>query len=257
MGERGPIFPAFPIHGVGRYDASMMVGAWERALVASWLPERLELMDSGLTGGEEHPVVFAFGTQEAVHSNIAPPLTMSYEEFIVVIPFVRFKGDGYDYEGPYSFMPRLYLDELLPTLLGWLYGYDKQLARVRDGEVYRVHTATLDRPIIQGKFRANGSPEPVESLPGFDAIRAIFEQPLVGQWALGPYVSSFLRFDLSDATGQVASGEVDVRQEFLDGLSVGRRGYDPLSAGALGGFRMSVPWTLTAPAWPSRVKAGG
>jgi hypothetical protein len=255
MGETGPKFPAFPIHGVGTYDANMMVAGWDRALVASWLPERLELMSSGITGADTHPVVFAFGHQEAVHANLAPPLQMSYREFIVVVPFVRFKGASYDYDGPYAFMPRLYLDEVVPTMLGWLYGYDKQLARVRGDDFYRVHTATLDRPIIQGRFREDTSPErPILELPGFEAIRAIFEQPLVGQWAIGPYVSSFLRFGLADALGRAASGDVDVRQEFLGGLEVGRTAYDPLREGALGGFRMRVPWTLTAPAWPSQVE---
>ena len=120
--------------GEGDYRALMLTVAMPTADVERLLPVGLSLGRQNLTATGTHPMVFAFGNQSNVHPHFPFPkvFDLTYLEFIHTIPFVvqcepTAEDKPPSCHGPFLFSPRLYLDQLAPTALGWAYGLAKHV----------------------------------------------------------------------------------------------------------------------------------
>jgi hypothetical protein len=212
------------------------------------LPEGLVLGPQSLFPPGQHPALFLFGHHQGVRPNILHVLGMDYLEFLIAIPHVQWKTATNPYRGPFAFMPRLYLDRLLPVLGGWLYGYAKRRARIRaDERTYEVRSLLGNSPLITGRFTPRGNPGPLSAFPNFAELAELFQQPFVAQTLLGFFCCSHQDFELDQATMQALEADVDVATAFLPGLPTGSRHFSGIDQVPRGAFRIRVPWTLPPP----------
>lgn len=221
-------------------------------VVLGLLPHGLELGDQSLTPPGTHPVILWFQTMLRAHMSIPTLLpNMTYLEHILGIPFAYVTRGPITARtpGPYLFMARLYLDNLLATVGGVLYwGFAKQMA---DLSVTR-DAFTVDRRgerLISLQFEAKGDYAPADRFPHFEPVRQIMTQPLVSQvpLALGPF------FACSDFDRQVEEGKmrplstvVEIDEQFVAGLPCGRfpaHGRAPgIDVSPLGSYEIRCPW---------------
>ena len=192
-----------------------------------------------------------FGHQRDVRPNVVPYFGMTYHEFIFAIPFVQWRQERHApaYRGPFAYMPRLYLDKLWPTVLGYMYGYPKTLARIHQSEQggYRVRDLVLDRPLIRATFRPEGESAPPAAFEHFEAIRSIFKIPIIAKLEATPYLCSRMTFHLDEATLRSAPCTVELQDAILPGVLPDTRASRGLADQALGSFELRVPWELTLP----------
>lgn len=241
-------FPKYPAQGQGFYSTNAVVWPFPEEVISPLLPGRLELAPQTLTQESTHPVIMFFGHQTDVRPDFLPFGGMDYNEFIIAIPFVQWRdASAYAYRGPFAYMPRLFLDRVFATLLGYMYGYPKLLARIHGGHAYRVHDLLLDRPLIRGDFTAHGDQKPISDFPNFEALRPIFEIPFVGKLDVTPYICSKMTFKLDDALIRSCESSVELQYEFLPGILPDTRVSEGLAHEPLGSFQIDVPWELTLP----------
>ena len=243
-----PVYPKSPAKGTGDYATHVVTWPFPAETLAALLPRGLELAPQTLTPSTTHPALLLFGRHSHVRPNFLPFGGMNYHEFILVIPYVQWRdASRFDYRGPFAFMPRLYLDQLFATLVGYAYGYPKLLARIQSGSTYSVHDLVLDRPLLRGDFAAYGTPVPVDSFPNFAPMRPIFEMPFVGKLDTSPYICSKMTFHLDEALARPCEARVELLYEFLPGLYPDSRVSEGIDVTPLGAFEMNVPWNLTVP----------
>ncbi len=241
-------YPRYPSKGEGLYSSHVVIWPFPNEVISSLLPDRLELAPQTMTGDATHPVMMLFGRHAHVRPDFIPFGGMNYYEFILAIPFVQWKdASAYKFRGPFAFMPRLYLDKVFATLLGYMYGYPKLMARIQGGNAYRVHELLLDRPLIRGDFTDHGDQQPVSAFPNFENVRAIFEIPFVGKLDASPYICSKMTFHLDDALIRSCEARVELQYEFLPGLLPDTRVSRGLAHEPFGAFQLDVPWDLTLP----------
>jgi hypothetical protein len=250
MSERcEPVIPDFPIHAEGFYRTWVVVLPYPRASLVEMMPGRLELAPQTMTPAETHPLVLLFGHHFDVRPNFLPFGGMTYHELVTAIPFVRWRDAGRDdYRGPFAYLPRLFLDEVLPTALGYLYAYPKEIARIHGGRRYTIRSLVKDRSILSGTFTPHGAERAPADEPNFEDVRPIFEMPFVGRYApLGPYACSNLDFELERGELRPCTARVRIERPYLPGLSAGSYRLDGIDEAPLGAFELAVPWTLTPP----------
>jgi hypothetical protein len=258
---------------VGEWAAQVVTVSLPRATVEQliahepYLGPELELLHQHLTPAGTHPVMFTFGTHYRARmtwpSMALPPLT--YDELAVLVPFVgprrRWPGGGHLI--PRTFMPRLFLNQFLPTLGGWLYwGFNKTLARISyaDGDTlyphrYDVRSLAAGAPLATLRWRVD--PEqayhPALQMPEFHAMLEIYEQALSGQipGTVGPILgySPWRKF-WSMGWVRPILAELQILAPFVNGLDVGRYTCEQLGPrNVLGAYQLHVPWALSLPRW--------
>ena len=175
-----------------------------------------------------------------------------------LVPYTRWSDPGRAaYQGPWAYMPLLYLDELFPILLGrFPYGFHKKPAGITSGPYYEVRSLMRrGMPRLRAEFTPRGPEASPLELVHFDAWRPIFEQPLLGEYAgVEVFVCSRLVFDLLGAKARACAAEVDLVESILPGLEPGLFEVEGLDVQALGGMWFDADWTLTAPFFPSQVR---
>src|SRR5262249_47177332 len=145
------------------------------------------------------------------------------------------------------YLPRLFLDHWLPVLLGWLCGLAKRRARITETkESYPVSSLFENAPLIYGSFQPRGKLGLPEQFPYFEALREVFEMPLVTHTPFGFLCLNF-QWDLEAAQMQAIKTEVSIASEFLPGLPLGRFRLDGIDEKPMGSFRLDVPWKLSRP----------
>jgi Acetoacetate decarboxylase (ADC) len=251
--ERKLLLPRSKLDMKGIYGACVVTWSLKTEIVNQILPRMLELAPQDWTAPGLHPVLFMFGRQSNVRPNFVPVPGLFYEELIVAIPYIQWRDDRYAYRGPYVYPPRLYLDHLLPTLLGWIPGYPKRLARIRAEEhTFQVSHLFRDQPVIHARFSSKGEPRPMGDFPLFSATAAMLGQPILGKaFLVGPFVGTFLNFELERALIQPADAELWIDRQFLGGLPVGKIQTPGIDEVPLGAFRFIVPWNVGPPFMPS------
>lgn len=206
-----------------------------------------------------HPVLFMFGRHEGVHPVILPIRGGVYHEMITAVPFLEYAKAGRGpYRGEYAFMPRLYLDDWIFVMLGWVYGYDKVRARISDTPAgYRVATLGAGVPIVSGRFEPRGNAGPVSEFPNFAAVAPSFEEPFLGQYGFGPIVCSVMTFELEKAVLRPVEAWITVEKPYLSGMPIGEFRVPDIDASPRGAFHIEVPWTLSWPMPCGCLPAGG
>ncbi len=195
--------------------------------VRDLLPHGLVLGAQTLTPPGTHPVVLFFHDLFRAHMNIPNLLpSMTYREQVVGIPFSYVSPSIAGSSGPFFFMPRLWLDNVLATVGGLLWwGFAKKLARI---------TVTADRytvveesghPLISLDFEPVGEPEPLSQFPHFEPLRQLMDQPLVSQLpaAMGPlFACSDFAKNWHTARVRPLRSAVHIARAFVPGLPCGR-----------------------------------
>jgi hypothetical protein len=255
--KRELLLPRSKLDMEGTYDADVVTWPMKIEIVTQMLSRGLELGPQNWTAPGLHPVLFMFGRQVNVRPNFVPIHGMIYDELIVAIPYVQWDDNRYAYRGPYVCSPRLYLDRLLPTLLGRLVGYPKRVAHTRADEgTFQVRDLRHNSSLIRGSFFSRGRAGKMGDFPLFGATAALLRQPILGRALLvGPYLGTFLNFELDKALIQAVGAELWIERPFLRGLQVGSHQAPGVDEVALGAFRFIVPWRMGPPFEPSSPKA--
>ncbi len=245
-GIGGVSFPATPLYGKGIYRTRAIVLRLPAAAVAAMLPAGLSLATADASG--THPVLLFFGTQSDVRANLWPFPGWTYHETVIGIPDVQALDATLAYQGPFAFMPRLWLDKLAPVLAGVLgYGYAKQLARIETSpHRYTVH----DRagPLLaDAQFAPAGPAGKPDHFSGWGGIERLLDQPLLAEPARGIQIGSVLSFRTQtlkrvqplSATVTLAPGAVP----HFTGGTFTAAGLD----GETAAFEMESHWRITPP----------
>ncbi len=252
---------ADPSQGVGTIDSRVVVIALPIETVRKLLPLGLELAPQPLTFPDKHPVFLMFSHDhfEAWFGD------MDYNEMMVGVPYVQRSAAHVANRGPFIYMPRLYLDDETPKVLGnLLYGFEKQMGAIaNDADQYRVTTPDTGRLIAAASFREGGEEQPPSAYPHFDAVRQVFDMPTVSQALrivdpdafderefVSPFLCSTITYDFSDtkATIQPLTAEVQLTEELTPpGLPTTAFSVPSLAHEVLGAFRLKCPQVVSLP----------
>ncbi len=205
-----------------------------------------------------HPVILFFHDMFRAHMSVPTLLpNMTYREHSIGVPFSFVSPGGLTpgKPGPYYFMPRLDLDNVLATLGGLAFwGFAKHLARVTVTEnSYAVSTAAGE-PLTTLTWTLSGVHRPVAEEKHFEPVRQMLSQPIISMVpaALGPF------FILSDfdkawdvATVRPMSAVVEVHCDYVPGYTSGRypaEGSLPgIDTSVIGAYELRAPWLLSLP----------
>lgn len=251
------------IGAVGTYRSDCAVVSLPLDDVRGMLPRGVAPGAQTLSPPGEHPVLFMFGRHSGVRPVFLPVRGGSYHEMITAVPFLDYPRAsegraGGEYRGPYAFMPRLYLDSWIFVMLGWLYGYDKVRARIRETPgAYRVAALASGRAIVSGRFDPRGEPGPVSAFPNFVPVEPAFRQPFLGKLFFGPILCSIMTFELEKAVLRPIEACIEIEDSYLRGMPKREFRVPGIDASPLGAFRIEVPWTLSYPMACSCLPAAG
>jgi len=249
------LFPEHSVDVVGEYSAAVVPWPMKSEAVQAMLPRELELGPQSLTPPGQHPVLWVFGRQRSVRPNFLKVRGMRYSEFIVAIPYVQWVSTANAYRGPFTFLPRLYLDHPFPVILGILFGLAKRWCRFRQDEYSDCLSALCgNSSIVRGRFTPHGPVLTPTQFPLFAGLRPAFEQPLIDKPMLGPLLGAYFDWELDRASMQALDAEVEIQKAFLPGLTKENYEVKGINQVPLGAFRFLVPWTVTLPFLPSALR---
>ena len=248
---------ALPPAQVGIYFTSAVVLALPDKTARHLLVPGLELGPQNLTPAGTHPLLCMFGYQRDVRPPIHIFPGMDYLEFIAALPWIHWREAASPCGRPFVFMPRLYLNRFLPTVLGWVCGYAKQLARLHMRKtVYHVRSLFTPGRLITGSFTLRGNPAPPAEFQFFPPIQEVFRQRFIGQGPLGRFVCTEFNFNFQEAKMQAIAAEGDITNECLPGLPAQGYQVPGIDEDPLGAFQLHVRWELTPPFDCSLLEAG-
>ncbi len=267
--------PNNPFNLVNLYGTGTLRGvtvAMPAAQVLRLLPAGLELGPQSVTPPGTHPVILSFNSMFRAVMSVPTLLpTLTYQEFTVGVPFTMLRPGALgramgallgrsdsQAQGPYYYMPRLFLDSVLATLGGMMFwGYAKKLARFKLSEGRYAIDAENGAPQIALDWEAEGEPQPLAAFPHFDPVREMLAQSVVSQMpaALGPiFVLSQFNKDWRQATLRPLRTSVRIEAEFLPGLGATTLPADGRAPGiadsVLGSYELNAPWILGMPHAP-------
>ncbi len=234
---------------VGRYRAACAVVSLDRAEAASLLTSNCTLDPAQpLTPEGRHPAIILLGSHRDVGFKALPFIRVNYHEALVSIPWVLPSGD--DGHGPFAHVCRLWLNQLLPVIGGWFFGFPKRWNPIEDpAGGYRVSRLVGKGTLIEAAFRDAGDSAAPSSFPHFAAVRPIFEQAFLQRFLLvGPTCYLQMNFHLEKATLQPIEASIVIARGVSGALPAGSYDVAPITQQPLGAFRLELPWTLT---WPS------
>jgi len=263
------------------YQAMKLVGQWSvygvtivlpREDVEWMLPDALELGAQDLTPPNTHPVTLYFGNVRDAHMTFprAFPPDMTYFEQVVGVPFVYSRRPlcGGRVRGPFFYMPRLFLTNLLATLGGiLLWGFPKKLVSVLEstndagtGGSYAVCPPRGGDEILGVQWAATGPFRPVSEAPSFQRQLEIMTQPLVSRQPLsvGPLVSCS-DFDKiwQEAELRPLHTKTSIRDAFVPGLAPGQYSSQGIDQTPMGAFQLRARWELSLPYCCGKGRAPG
>jgi hypothetical protein len=227
-------------------------------LVRDFLPRGLDLATQNVTRAGTHPVVLLFDDMFRVQLSV-PTLfpNMTYHEHSVGVPYCYLSG-GYNtsgFQGPFYFMPKLYLDDWCAILGGRLFwGFPKEMASF---------TVTADRYTVTSlggqrlaSFRWKDGPggfQPLQQFGFFKPTQAMLSQPLISlvPFSMGPFfVVSKLERLWSVAMLNPVAATLDVEVAYVQGYQCGHSSAAGIDSSVLGSYEIRVPWRLSM-AYPS------
>jgi len=251
-------FSAINLHGDGTMRGVTLALPSDR--VRDLLPAGLELGAQDVTPPGTHPVILFFHDLFRGQMNIPTLLpSLTYHEHSMGVPFAYLSRESITpgYTGPYYFMPRLYLDNMIATLGGNLFwGFTKQMAAIQvTAGRYTISDSGGQRlTSLSWDTERAGVHRPVGDWPHFGPIRQMLDQPLISMVpaTLGPFfiLSDFDKnWDVATVRPMQTAVEVDV--EFVTGYPTGRypaSGWSPgIDESVLGSYELRSPWRLSLP----------
>ncbi len=255
MSAKGHRVPNPPrgFHASGYYTCPCLSVPVAAETVRTWLPDKLELAPQTLTAEGTHPITLLMGEERDVYPSPPRWPRLGYQEFAVVVPFVRWREPAGYYPGPFLFTPHLFIDKRLPIALGrYLFGFAKARARMRFNlEGVRIEDPVDGAPLFEARFEVH------EREPGLAARRTIerlLQQPSISEQRPGRFVCSGFNWNLDAARVRPMTARVKAFQPFLPGLDevLPReevRGMEDLASGFA--YVLETRWTLTPPRSPA------
>ena len=190
-----------PYDGVGSYGTVVAFVQQKRDLVAQCLPPELMLEQTGQAPSATHPLAITFGQQNDVRAISNPPsMGLQYLESVIIIPGVYLRPEAAlkkfqkivtvgkrAYLGPFNYMPRLYLDQLLPTIVGWSLAYPKHWGRITSTETsLTASTLLTGSPHYEAQItRGEMLPERADKYPILSEWLPLLNAPIVSRTIFG------------------------------------------------------------------------
>jgi len=246
------------LYGIAKFSGTYVSVNVEKTLVEQWLPPALELDRQWLTAEERHhPVMLFFTRYHDFHLANARIVRLSdYKECALSIPYTRWKEDKQPYRGPFVFPATLFLNRLLPTVMGrLLYGLPKHVASIESSETtYSVKRGNTQ--LVQAEFTPteNGEFESPSQFPLFDKYApSLMQQPLVGRVIDGLYRCSVLDPQVTDMTIRPVEAKLHIAAEFAPGWKNLDLVTPRIDQSALGAFQFETTARFSLPMSPYSV----
>ncbi len=197
-----------------------------------------------------------FGYTQHLHCVWFPFRGFGYLEFAAAIPNLRLYKAKKGCNGPFVYVPVLYLQQLYPTLLGWIVGYNKKLRHMDTGmSRYSIRMERGGPEIVHAEFAPSAPVVAPHLGNNFHHWKMLCEQPQVNRFF--GHTLLFLHYHLAWPNGivQPVNASVDVLQDDgIPGLPPGHYSWRGINIGESvgnrppeGAFRVSAPFELLAP----------
>jgi hypothetical protein len=238
------------LYMIGHYKVHIVVHHFPLDLLRTWLPPELEPMPQRFSPEGTHPVNLLFGVESEVEVNWTKMLPgVGYNEFGMVIPFIRWKEAKYAYNGPFLFTPIIFVDKDLISFGGEVvYGFPKRIANF---SISDTSYAVLDNSWPSDYVRT--SVETTNNACSDDARRSItnlLQQPSVSQKADGSWSSSGFWWNLDTGTMVDANMKGNIIRYLLPGVPDGTRAFEGTGTADFkqgAGYQLVTDWSLTLP----------
>lgn len=243
---------AEPLYGTcnGRFSFTPI----KSSMASSLLPSDLELAPQSYTPEGLHPVLFMFNDTK-LHTNVFLEkiakdnhleLNLHYNEFIVMLPYVQFKEEKYNEDGPFCFLPVLYLDSLLAVLGGRIFWeFNKELAHfTTDKPIYKISHELFGPTYFTSEFSDTDTRILGSSLENFVAITPILRLPVLEHGIIG-YMKSIYKVEYENAF--ISPFSLKLTNESCKFLPKGNLQSPKITNSVMGCFKMTYNWSLTYP----------
>ena len=248
--QRFSLLQKYPLKG--RCKGMFAFFSEPEIFLQSLLPQELELAPQSYTPPGQHPLLIMFNntwlTTNANLEKLATSphfgLNLNYYEFIVMLPYVQFKDSDLPNEGPYCYLPVLYLNSLAAVLGGRLFWeFNKEMAdfSVQPGD-FTVSKFPSRTKLISGVTKLTGSREPGKSIANFREITPILQLPVIEHGPYG-YVSSIYKIVLENT--DITPAEIEMNNISSAFLPPGVTHSPPITGNPLGTFLMDYDWELS------------
>jgi hypothetical protein len=224
----------------------------DASFLQSLLPPSIILAQQKYTPPGQHPLLLMFNDTylqsndflKSIARQYNIPLKLHYNEFIVMIPFVKFRDEALNESTAYCFLPVLYLDSLLAVIGGRIFWeFNKNMA-VFDvtNTTYLVSSEELRQPYFYSEFILGKDRLPSRDVKNFVSITPILELPVIEYGSYG-YVSSIYKIEYEDAYIIPISSTTENR--FCRYLPNTTLQVPDILVNELGGFIMNYTWSLS------------
>jgi hypothetical protein len=207
-----------------------------RQVVQNWLPRDLVLEP---TQSEKVPVVLWMGRQLNVKIRRLLHRPWNYNEFMIFVPNVTYRGQYYNHS------PLLYLDHRLGILTGRAIGYPKQFANFNISPGYYAVTPPGRGTVITAQFFPEGDWQAPGRIQNFQTVSHFISNPIIqyGRRTQRLYYDWGVKSNLVKIIP--AAVDIDFRKPLLPGFPVGRISIPSLAASENGAFKIKTQyWCL-------------
>jgi hypothetical protein len=217
------------------------------------LPPDIELAPQTYAPEGLHPLLLMFNDTwlqsnpnlERIAKEYNLELKLHYNEFIVMLPYVQFKDAQYNDDGPWCFLPVLYLDSLLAVLGGRIFWeFNKELARFDTlGGIFNVNSEITNSPLFSTAFGLMaGQPVVGSTQPNYVDIMPILKLPVLEYGGYG-YVTSV--YSINYETAVITPQGTNVTNHSSKYLPPGILQIPAITQNPMGCFNMNYDWSLS------------
>jgi hypothetical protein len=238
------------LYMIGHYEVHICVHQFDLEWLTSWLPPELEPMPNPYSAPGKHPANLLFGYESEVEVNWTKWLPgVTYHEFGLVIPYIRWKDPKYAYNGPFLFTPIIFVDKDLISFGGEVvYGFPKRIGKF---SVSDTAYAVLDTEWPSDYVRTSIQDTTTSVTPqGREMITNLLQQPSVSQKADGSWSSSGFWWNLDTATITDASLKGNITPYLLPGVPMPKVPFEGSGTSDFknnGAYKLVTDWSLTLP----------
>jgi hypothetical protein len=226
------------------FDGWIVFTRWPVDDAVGLLPSELELvLDRGTS--PDHPVAFILGEQRAcavTAAGFSLPTGARYHEFGMMVPFVRHRGGRH----VHIYVARMYASYFPAIWSGNMnFGFGKEPATFTTRGDVLVAEGDGGEPLVTFEVQPLGPWQRAvdAAVENLDAMRAVFELPVLGRREDGSLVTSYFGWDFADATVRAGAGAVGIHGQLVAGLA-------PRRCPALPGGAFEVQGLLWRLSWP-------
>lgn len=248
----------YPFGFIGSGLTRFICLALPSSRVRAFLHPRLDLSIQDITAPGTHPVIFLFQKFSECQFSFPTALrSMSFHEHTICIPFTSVRADfgPFGGNGPYCFMPRLYLDDLWVQWNGiFLWGFSKEMAYMEVNESRYAVRSSTGQPLASLTWvtSVEEAHRPAASCADFEPVRRMLSQKLVSVFpaAMGPCIA-LSDFDRRWNMASVRPLRVDmeIHPTYIPVIEPGR--YSTGSNSRLPVSSVPGSWEFLAPWWLS------